>query len=71
MPPMPPVTAFHSENKVSASICSPSEAATKYSPRTRKAGKASASDSKPATDMPAAVASKKPPPSLIATSAAV
>ena len=39
---MPPVTDFHSVNTVIASICSPNDAATKYSPRTRKAGNARA-----------------------------
>ena len=71
MPPMPPVTPFHSENTVSASICRPSDAATKYSPRTRSAGRASASEISAEAAMPAAVERRKPPPSFIATSALV
>ena len=55
-PPMPPVTDFHSVNTVIASICRPSEAATKYSPRTRNAGSARASEISAASAMPAAVA---------------
>ncbi len=45
---MPPVSGFSSANSVAATICSPSEAATKYSPRTRSAGSARHSDSPPA-----------------------
>ena len=70
-PPMPPVTDFHSEKTVSASICSPSEAATKYSPRTRSAGSASASEMTPLITMPAAVATAKSAPNFIAATAAV
>ena len=71
MPPMPPVTTFHSEKMVTASICKPSEAATKYSPRTLRAGRARASEIRPATPIAAAVESRKPPPSFIATRVAV
>ena len=65
-PPMPPVTDFHSEKIVTASICSPSEAATKYSPRTRNAGSASASEMTPLMTMPASVATAKSAPNFIA-----
>lgn len=44
-PPMPPVNHFHSVNSVTARICRPNEAATKYSPRTLRVGIASSSDS--------------------------
>ena len=68
---MPPVTDFHSVNTVIASICRPSEAATKYSPRTRSAGSARASEISAASAMPAAVADRNPAPSFMATNVAV
>ena len=52
-PPMPPVKLFHSEKIVTDRTCSPSEAATKYSPRTLSAGSASRSDTAPAATIAA------------------
>ena len=68
---MPPVTDFHSVKTVMASICRPSEAATKYSPRTRSAGSASASEMRAASAMPAAVADRKPAANFMAKNVAV
>ena len=58
-PPKPPVTGLASVNTVTASICSPRLAMTKYSSRTRSAGSARQSDSSPAAAAPAAAAASR------------
>ena len=66
MPPKPPVIDFHSEKIVTPITCKPSDAATKYSPRTRKAGSASAIDNTAEMAAEAAMQSSKESEACIA-----